>query len=85
MKNLISHLVGDYLLQSNWMAVNKGSDNKAAVAHAFVYTLAFLPHKPSLGMAQRMYEHCVAQSLKAYYDNAPSATGLSIEDYDYAD
>ena len=45
---LISHMVGDYLLQSHWMATEKRKDNKAAAIHAALYTAAFLPHKPKL-------------------------------------
>lgn len=42
MLQLIAHLVGDYLLQSQWMADNKTKCNKAAFWHAFTYTLPFL-------------------------------------------
>ena len=41
---LLGHLVGDYLLQNEWMAMNKSKNNmeglKAAVAHCLLYTLA---------------------------------------------
>jgi len=41
---LLGHLVGDYLLQNNWMALNKGKDNfigyLAAVIHCLIYTAA---------------------------------------------
>jgi hypothetical protein len=40
---LVAHAVGDYLLQSDWMAQNKRSSGIAAFAHAAVYTLCFLP------------------------------------------
>lgn len=48
MKRLISHLVGDYLLQSHWMATEKRKSDKAAALHALAYTVAFLPHRPSM-------------------------------------
>ncbi|HWX96400.1 MAG TPA: DUF3307 domain-containing protein [Solirubrobacteraceae bacterium] len=47
---LLSHLVGDFLLQTGWQATNKrhglGSNpeaRRALVWHGFVYTLAFVP------------------------------------------
>ena len=47
---LVSHLVGDFLLQTNWQATNKfgglGSDResrRALLAHVATYTLVFVP------------------------------------------
>jgi hypothetical protein len=47
---LVSHLAGDYLLQTNWQAANKlgglGPDRtarRALLAHIATYALAFLP------------------------------------------
>jgi Protein of unknown function (DUF3307) len=47
---LVSHLVGDYLLQTDWQAVHKrgglGSNpvaRKALLSHVATYTLAFVP------------------------------------------
>jgi hypothetical protein len=41
---LLGHLVGDYLLQNNWMAFNKSRYNKigwlTAVVHCLLYTFA---------------------------------------------
>lgn len=42
MIQLILHLFGDYVTQSDWMARNKRRSTKAALAHAFVYALPFL-------------------------------------------
>jgi len=39
---LLAHAVGDYVLQSDWMANNKTSKSLAALAHALTYTLPFL-------------------------------------------
>lgn len=39
----IGHLFGDYVLQSDWMANMKTKANTPAFAHAFVYTLCYLP------------------------------------------
>ena len=47
---VVSHLVGDYALQTDWQAVNKrggltagGVSSQALVAHVATYTLAFAP------------------------------------------
>lgn len=39
---LVAHAVGDYILQSDWMANEKTKQNTAAAVHAFTYTLPFL-------------------------------------------
>jgi len=39
---LVAHLVGDYLLQSDWMAQNKTQSSLPALAHSLTYTLPFL-------------------------------------------
>lgn len=45
---IVVHLVGDYLLQSDWMAQNKTRDSLAAGVHAIVYSIPFLVFNPSL-------------------------------------
>lgn len=42
MIQLILHLIGDYLTQSNWMAQQKTKSHVAAACHAIVYSLPFL-------------------------------------------
>ena len=42
MIQLILHLVGDYVTQSDWMAQNKNKSTWAALCHATVYALPFL-------------------------------------------
>lgn len=44
---LVLHLVGDYLLQSDWMAQQKTSRTFPALAHAAVYTAPFWLLMPS--------------------------------------
>jgi hypothetical protein len=39
---LVAHAVGDYIIQSQWMADNKRKDSVAASIHAITYTLPFL-------------------------------------------
>ena len=47
---IVAHMVGDYLFQTDWQALNKrggltagGVSRKALVCHVTTYTLAFLP------------------------------------------
>lgn len=42
MIQLILHLIGDYVTQSDWMAHNKTKANLPAACHAVVYSLPFL-------------------------------------------
>lgn len=39
---LVAHAVGDYILQSDWMADNKTKSHVAAAVHAVTYTLPFV-------------------------------------------
>lgn len=39
---ILAHLVGDYLIQSHWMATEKTKRSVAAAAHALTYALPFL-------------------------------------------
>ena len=47
MEQLLLHLTGDYVLQTDWMARTKMRVTSAALCHAFVYTLPFLLLSPS--------------------------------------
>jgi len=38
---LVAHAVGDYILQSHWMATEKTKQSLAAAIHAVTYTLPF--------------------------------------------
>ena len=42
MEQLLLHLIGDYVTQTDWMATEKTRKNAAAVAHAVVYSLPFM-------------------------------------------
>lgn len=39
---IVAHLVGDYILQSHWMATEKTKQSFAAAAHAICYTMPFV-------------------------------------------
>jgi len=39
---LLAHAVGDYIIQSDWMATEKTKKSIAAAVHALTYTLPFL-------------------------------------------
>jgi len=39
---LVCHLIGDYVLQSDWMAARKRQESAAAALHAFAYALPFV-------------------------------------------
>ena len=45
---LVAHAVGDYILQSDWMANEKTKRSLAALVHALTYSLPFLLFRPSL-------------------------------------
>lgn len=38
---IVAHLVGDYILQSHWMATEKTRNSVAAAIHAISYTVPF--------------------------------------------
>lgn len=42
MEQILCHLVGDYLLQNDWMATNKTKKHLPAIIHSIVYSLPFL-------------------------------------------
>jgi hypothetical protein len=44
---LVAHAVGDYIIQSDWMASEKTERAWPAVVHAVTYTLPFLAFRPS--------------------------------------
>ena len=46
---LVAHAVGDYIIQSEWMAKEKAKQHTAAAVHAATYTLPFLLLTKSAG------------------------------------
>lgn len=45
---IVCHLVGDYILQSDWQALGKTRDFRIAWIHGFLYALPFLFLRPSV-------------------------------------
>lgn len=45
---LVAHMVGDYVIQSDWMANEKTKRSVAALVHAVSYALPFLFLRPSM-------------------------------------
>ncbi len=45
---LLCHAVGDYLLQSDWQAINKTKRFLPAAVHATLYSLGFIALHPSI-------------------------------------
>lgn len=43
MDELLAHLFGDYVVQSDWMAVEKTEHHVPALAHAVTYAACFIP------------------------------------------
>ncbi len=48
MEQLLLHLIGDYVTQTDWMARAKVSTTFAALCHALIYALPFLLLRPTL-------------------------------------
>jgi hypothetical protein len=48
MEQLLLHLIGDFVTQTDWMARTKVRASFAAACHALVYSLPFLLLSPSL-------------------------------------
>lgn len=59
---IIRHFLGDFLLQSDWMALNKSKDWIALYFHAFVYSLCFL-HYGWAFMAITLWSHFVTDAI----------------------
>lgn len=61
---IVAHLIGDYLIQSHWMAVKKRANWSAAIWHGWAYSLAFVafcgPSIPALliiAISHMIFDH----------------------------
>lgn len=62
---LVAHAIGDYILQSDWMATEKTKQNLAAVVHALTYGIPFLFLSPSpLALAVIVGTHFVIDRFR---------------------
>ena len=65
MEQLIIHLFGDYVTQTDWMAVNKTKRWYVAFIHAIVYSLPFLLLAPSVAaFLTILISHAVIDKLR---------------------
>lgn len=86
MEQLILHLIGDYITQTDWMAKNKTKSTFAAAAHALVYSLPFLLLQPSyLGFQAILMTHFIIDRFRlarflVYAKNKLTSPGLKWAD-----
>jgi hypothetical protein len=81
---LVAHAVGDYILQSDWMATEKTKQNAAAATHALTYTLPFLfltrshcsiARDPNVALRYRSLAPCSLCSVGEELARAQQAVG----------
>lgn len=86
MTQLLLHLIGDYLTQTDWMAQNKTKSHVAAGAHALVYSLPFLLLAPSaMAFAVILFTHFLIDRYRlarfvVFAKNWTTAPGLRWAD-----
>lgn len=65
MEQLLLHLLGDYITQTDWMAQNKTRSFHIALLHAMVYTLPFLLLSPSwMALAVILLSHAIIDHFR---------------------
>lgn len=85
MEQLLCHLVGDYVLQTDYMASNKRKNLVVAFYHAFVYSLPFVLLGPSFtAWAFIFFSHAIidhfalARYVIYYYNYVFGAISLDL-------
>lgn len=74
---LVAHAIGDYLLKSHWMAIEKTKRSIAALAHVVRYAIPFLWFRPSLAaLAFIVGTHLVIVDGGSRVTSFGSRTGL---------
>ena len=64
MEQLLLHLTGDYLTQSDWMAVNKAKRSWPALCHVMIYSLPFLLIGSAAAVAVILLTHFVIDRFR---------------------
>ena len=86
MEQLLLHLIGDYVTQTDWMANEKTKRNTAAAAHAVVYGLPFaLLTQSALALSVIMVTHFLIDRYRlaryvVFAKNWVTNRGLKWED-----
>ena len=84
---LVCHLIGDFFLQSDWMAANKYSKKHVALIHAATYTVPFLAVTQSvlalvvIWLSHAIIDHYKVAPIVAWLKNflAPPGQNFSWE------
>lgn len=70
---LFLHWIADFILQTDWMAQNKSTSNKALLIHVSVYTLPFLFIGWKFALLNSVIHFCVdyitSRIAKKFYNN----------------
>lgn len=75
---ILAHLVGDYLFQSDWAALGKYRSKAIALLHGVLYTLPFLflTRHPlallAIGLSHAIIDHYQIGKLVAWLHNWPA-------------
>jgi len=69
----LCHLIGDYLIQDNWMAQNKGKYIHVAIVHGLSYSIGFL-----------ILFCCSSNPLAMFWLSVLAFTHIIIDHYDMA-
>lgn len=69
---IIGHLVGDYLLQNDWMALNKKKRSWPCLVHCLIWTLSVMYFAGWLGAADCGY------ASERYWFSLPAFTVLIV-------
>lgn len=66
---ILCHLIGDYVLQSNYLATNKGRDWYLLLVHSALYCIPFIfAFGMNISVFIMFICHVIIDSLKARYD-----------------
>lgn len=84
MEQLLCHVFADYVIQSDWMALNKSKRSWPCLVHVLLYTSVFLLLTTSwkalvvIGVTRFLFEHC---KVTGYYDHFSSPSNIEMNGY----